>query len=216
MTNSEIKRNKFITPEKASIVLPTIISSLIALILLSAFSIPKYVASNKINNELKEFKRKVNELPNLKMQSKKISEKLEKLNEKKSKIIRLISGTSNLKTFISRLGFIGEKNNISFNSIKPISSINFVETSNSKIQKELNINPDQLLVEGVKKYIIDINLTANYKNLLSFFRELELQENIILFKDINLELLELNKEKTLKDKSNDLNATLQIIVYGKI
>ena len=104
MTNSLIKRNKFITPEKASIVLPTIISSVIALILLSAFSIPKYVASNKINNELKEFKRKVNELPNLKMQSKKISEKLEKLNEKKSKIIRLISGTSNLKTFISRLG----------------------------------------------------------------------------------------------------------------
>jgi len=216
MTNSQIKRNKFITPEKASIVLPTIISSFIALILLSAFSIPKYVASNKINNELKEFKRKVNELPNLKIQSQKISEKLEKLNEKKSKIIRLISGTSNLKTFISRLGFIGEKNNISFNSIKPKSLVNFVETSNSAIQNELNINPDQLLVKGVKKYIIDINLTANYKNLLSFFRELELQENIILFKDINLELLELNEEKNSKDKSNYLNATLQIIVYGKI
>lgn len=216
MTNSQIKRNKFITPERASIVLPTLISSFIALILLSAFSIPKYVASNKINNELKEFKRKVNELPNLKMQSQKISEKLEKLNEKKSKIIRLISGTSNLETFISRLGFIGEKNNISFNSIKPKSLINFVETSNSAIQNELNINPDQLLVKGVKKYIIDINLTANYKNLLSFFRELELQENIILFKDINLELLELNKEENSINKSNDLNATLQIIVYGKI
>jgi hypothetical protein len=216
MTNSQIKRNKFITPEKASIVLPTIISSFIALILLSAFSIPKYVASNKINNELKEFKRKVNELPNLKIQSQEISEKLEKLNEKKLKIIRLISGTSNLKTFISRLGFIGEKNNISFNSINPKSLVNFVETSNSAIQNELNINPDQLLVKGVKKYIIDINLTANYKNLLSFFRELELQENIILFKDINLELLELNEEKNSKDKSNYLNATLQIIVYGKI
>ena len=216
MTNSQMKRKNFITPEKASIVLPTIISSLIALILLSVFSIPKYVASNKINNELKEFKRKVNELPDLKIQSQKISEKLEKLNEKKSKIIRLISGTSNLKTFISRLGFIGEKNNISFSSIKPKSLINFVETSNSSIQNELNINPDQLLVKGVKKYIVDINLTANYENLLSFFRELELQENIILFKDINLELLELNREDNSKDKSNYLNATLQVIVYGKI
>ena len=37
-------------------------------------------------------------------------------------------------------------------------SLNFVETSNSAIQNELNINPDQLLVKGVKKYIIDINL----------------------------------------------------------
>ena len=216
MTNLQTKRKKFITPEKASILLPSIISSFIALILLSSFSIPKYVASNKVNNELKEFKRKVNELPNLKIQSQKISEKLEKLNEKKLKIIGLISGTSNLDTFLTRLGFIGEKNNISFNSVRPISSTKFVETANTEIQKELNINTDQLLVEGVKKYIIDLNLNSNYKDLLSFLRELESQENIILFKDINLELLELNKEKNSIDKSNDLNATLQIIVYGKI
>ena len=85
MTNSQIKRNRFISPEKAAVLLPTIISSLVALILLSAFGIPKYVASNKVNNELKEFKRKVNELPNLKIQSQKISENLEKLNEKKIK-----------------------------------------------------------------------------------------------------------------------------------
>ncbi len=44
----------------------------------------------------------------------------------------------------------------------------------------------------------------------------DLQENIILFRDINLELLELNKEENSINKSNDLNATLQIIVYGKI
>ena len=216
MTNSQIKRNKFITPEKASIVLPTIISSLIALILLSAFSIPKYVASNKINNELKEFKRKVNELPDLKIQSQKISENLDELNEKKLKIIRLISGTSNLETFISRLGFIGEKNNIIFQSIKPISSTKFVESTNTGIQNELNINPDQLLVEGVKKYTINLNLNASYKDLLSFLRELELQENIILFKDINLELSKVSGDENSKDKFKELNATFQIIVYGKI
>ena len=81
MTNSQAKRNKFISPEKAAIILPTIISSLIAFILFSAFAIPKYVSSNKVNNELKEFKRKANELSNLKIQAQKISENLEKLNE---------------------------------------------------------------------------------------------------------------------------------------
>ena len=195
MTDSQLKQAKFITPEKSAILLPTIISSLFSLILISVFSIPKYVASNQVNNELKEFKRKVNELPNLKMQSQKISENLKKLNEKKSKIITLISGTSNLETFIARLGSIGEKNNISFQEIKPISSIKFVESSNSVIQNELDINPDQFLVEGVKKYSIDLNLNADYKDLLSFLRELELQENIILFKDINLQLLNEDQEE---------------------
>tara|TARA_B100001093_G_scaffold486013_1_gene520938 strand:- start:267 stop:917 length:651 start_codon:yes stop_codon:yes gene_type:complete len=216
MTNSQIKNKKFLTPEKASIILPTLVSSLIAVILLSVFSIPKYVESNKVNNELKEFKRKTNELPELKIQSQIISKNLQKLNKKKFKIINLISGTSNLETFISRLGSIGEKNNIIFKSIKPISSTKFVKSENSQIQNELNINPDQLLVEGVKKYTIDLNFNANYKDLLSFLRELEFQENIILFKDINLELLDNTKDKNSKEKSTVLTATLKLIVYGKI
>ena len=70
MTNSDFKSKKLITPEKASLILPTIISALISFIIFSAFAIPKYVSSNKVNNELKEFKRKVDELPDLKLQSK--------------------------------------------------------------------------------------------------------------------------------------------------
>ncbi len=216
MTNSQIKRNSFISPEKASIILPTLISSFLALILLSAFSIPKYVESNKVNNELKDFKRKANELPSLKVQSKKISDNLEKLNLKKSKIIKLISGTSNLETFISRLGSIGKKNNISFESIKPITSIKFVKSENSSIQNELNINPDQLLVEGIKKYTIELNLNSNYKNLLSFLRELELQENIILIEDINLEVKDKTTEENSRNNFTDLSSKLKVVVYGKI
>ena len=83
MTDSNFKKNNFITPEKAAILLPTIISSFISFIIISAFAIPKYVSSNKVNSELKEFRRKESELPELKLQSKIISEKLEKLNIEK-------------------------------------------------------------------------------------------------------------------------------------
>ena len=79
-----------------------------------------------------------------------------------------------------------------------------------------DINPDQLLVEGVKKYTIDLKLNAKFKDLLSFLRELEFQENIILFKDINLELSDNTKDKNSKNKPTVLAATLKIIVYGKI
>ena len=215
MADSNNKNNKFITPEKAAIVLPIFISSLISLIIFSVFSIPKYENSNKKNVELKEFKRKRDELPNLKIQSQKISKKLQNLNEKKSKIINLISGKSNLETFLERLGSLGEKNNISFLSIEPKSSTNFVGSENKKIQDELNINPDQFLVEGVKKYIIDLKLNASYKDLLSFLRELEFQENIILVEDINIDLSE-NIEKDTKQSPNTLDGSMKIIIYGKL
>ena len=86
----------------------------------------------------------------------------------------------------------------------------------NNIQNELNIIPDQLLVEGVKKYTIDLKLNAEYKDLLSFLRELEFQENIILFKDINLELIKNNKDENSKENREVLSANLKLVVYGKI
>ena len=85
MTSSNLNQNRVITPERASIILPTIISSLFALIIIFVFVIPKYVKSNKVNSELKEFLRKKEELPKLKLQYKIISEKLKKLNDRKEK-----------------------------------------------------------------------------------------------------------------------------------
>ena len=217
MTESYIKNKRFITPEKSAVILPVLISSFISLIIVSAFVIPKYIKSNKINNEYKEFLRKKDELPDLKAQYKIINEKLENLNKEKYQIINLISGTSNLETFLSRLGDLALKHNIKISTISPKSSIMYVESQNRNLQNELNLNPDPLLVEGVKKYNIEFNFKAKFENLLSFFRDLEFQENVILFEDINIasdEENNANKKKNIPGKL--LDVSLKMNVYGKI
>ena len=217
MTNSNIKNKRFITPEKSAVLLPVLISSFISLIIVSAFVIPKYIKSNKINNEYNEYLRKKNDLPNLKAQYKIINEKLEKLNKEKYQIINLISGTSNLETFLSRLGELALKNNINVSSISPKSSIMYVESQNSDLQNQIDLNPDPLLVEGVKKYNIDFKFKAKFEDLLSFFRDLEFQENIILFKDINVTSEEENNDEKKKNTSAKLlEISLKMNVYGKI
>ena len=217
MTNSNIKNKRFITPEKSAVLLPVLISSFISLIIISAFVIPKYIKSNKINKEYKEFLRKKNELPNLKAEYKIINEKLQKLNKEKYQIINLISGTSNLETFLSRLGDLAAKHNINISSISPKASIMYVESQNSDLQNELNLNPDTLIVEGVKKYNIEINFKSNFKDLLSFIRNLEFLENVILFKDINITIDEANNdEKKKKMPAELLDISLKMNVYGKI
>ena len=217
MTESKFKNKRIITPEKSAVLLPVLISSFISLIIVSAFVIPKYIKSNKINNEYNEFLRKKNELPNLKVQYKIINEKLEKLNKEKYQIINLISGTTNLETFLSRLGKTATENNINISSINPKSSVMYVESQNSDLQNELNLNPDPLLVEGVKKYNIEFNFKAKFEDLLSLFRDLEFQENVILFKDINIasdEENNANKKKNIPGKL--LDVSLKMNVYGKI
>ena len=217
MTESNFKNKRIITPEKSAVLLPVLISSFISLIIVSAFVIPKYIKSNKINNEYNEFLRKKNELPNLKVQYKIINEKLEKLNKEKYQIINLISGTTNLETFLSRLGKTATENNINISSINPKSSVMYVESQNSDLQNELNLNPDPLLVEGVKKYNIEFNFKAKFEDLLSLFRDLEFQENVILFEDINIasdEENNANKKKNIPGKL--LDVSLKMNVYGKI
>ena len=196
MTESNFKNKRIITPEKSAVLLPVLISSFISLVIVSAFVIPKYIKSNKINNEYNEFLRKKNELPNLKVQYKIINEKLKKLNKEKYQIINLISGTSNLETFLSRLGKTVIKNNINISSINPKSSVMYVESQNSDLQNELNINDP--LVEGVKKYNIEVNFKSKFEDLLSFIRDLEFQENVILFRDLKIESDEENNEEKEK------------------
>ena len=47
---------------------------------------------------------------------------------------------------------------------------------------------DPLLVEGTKKYLIESQFKTDFVHLLSFLRELEFQDNIILIDDINVKL----------------------------
>ena len=208
MTSSTFQNKRFITPERASIILPTIISSFVAFIIISTFVIPKYVKSNKVNNEYKEFSRKKEELSQLKLQYQIINEKLNKLNDRKANIINLISGKSHLDTFIERIGYISKKNEIKILSIMPKNIIKYIPIENSveATVKTNNVNFDPLLAEGIKKYTVDLNFESDFRNLLSFFRELEFQESVILFKDLKLKLK--------NDLKNILQVSVEINVYG--
>ena len=208
------KSRNLITPESAASFLPIIISSGIGLLIIVFFVMPEFIKSNKVNLELNEFIRKKDELENLKLNYKKISKELNDLNNQKLRIIELISGTSNLDTLLANMGILGRKNNIEFLSIVPqklvISNDNKSLNNNNKPKLEI----DPLLVEGLKKYLIDFSFKTDFINLLSFLRELEFQENIILINDIDVKLIE-NNNNFGKSDNNNLDVKLSMTFYGK-
>ena len=214
MNNPLKKSRNLITPESAASFLPIIISSGIGILIIVFFVMPEFIKSNKVNLELNEFIRKKDELENLKLNYKKISKELNDLNNQKLRIIELISGTSNLDTLLANMGILGRKNNIEFLSIVPqelvISSNN--ESLNNNTKQNLMIDP--LLVDGLKKYLIDFSFKTDFINLLSFLRELEFQENIILINDIDVKLIE-NNNNVGKSDNNNLDVKLSMIFYGK-
>ena len=218
MPNNE--RKNLITPEKAASFIPVFISSGISILLIVFFVIPEYFKSNEVNYELNGLIKKKNELDNLKSQYKIINSKFDKLNNEKSKIIELITGRSNLDTLLAELGKLGRKNNIEFLSITPqkvlIADENSTEKNLNSNSNQTDLENDPLLVEGIKKYLIDFTFTTEFVNLLSFLRDLEFQDNVVLLNDINMSLNNQNNDDGEINKLNKmLEVNLRIIFYGK-
>ena len=221
MTNSNNRKKNLITPEKAAWFIPVFISSCISILLIMFFVIPKYVKSNLVNLELIGLVKKKNELANLKSQYKIINQKFDKLNQEKLKIVELISGKSNLDTLLAKLGEIAKENNVEFISISPRKVINASNNSSEikrkKNKKEVNLNIDPLLVEGTKKYLIDFTFKTKFVDLLSFIRELEFLENIILIDNINLKLISESSNSSNSNAPQEiLEISLAMTFYGKI
>ena len=222
MDNSIKRKNNFNSAERIITLIPIVISSGIAILLIIFYVIPQYFYSNKVNLELNSLIKKKNKLGDLKSQYKIINKKFDILNNEKAIIIDTITGTSNLDTLLAKLGELGEKNNIKFVSIDPKKVINFVNDSSSKTKKKkdnpANLNIDPLLVEGIKKYLIDFSFETNFINLLNFLRDLEFQENIIILDDISLKLSSKNNNNNninIDNYDGMLEIKLKMTFYGK-
>ena len=214
MIISKKRENNLLTPEKAATFLPIFISSFISIFIIIFYAYPQYTKSNKVNLELNELIKKKDDLENLRSQYKKINQKFLKLNKEKERFIELISGSSNLETFLSKLGELAKKNNIKFISIIPKDIIPFIEKNLQQNQnaQQITSNIDPLLVEGTKKYSIEFSFKTDFFNLLSFIRELEFQESVILLDNINVKYI---NDNNTKNKLEPLQVKLIMTTYGK-
>ena len=214
------KQNTFITPEKAASFIPIFISAGISILIISFFVVPEYFKSTKVNLELNGLIKKKNDLDNLKSQYKVINKKFEKLNSEKTKIIELVTGNTNLDTLLDKLGEIASRNNIEYLSIAPVRLIKYEENTKEKNKAQTSKSDqtiiDPLLIEGSKKYLINLTFEAEFINLLSFLRELEFQESLILINDMNLKLLSQNDNNgELNNPSEKIEVKLRTTFYGK-
>jgi len=219
MNNLIETRKKLITPEKAASFLPIFISAGISILIIIFFVIPEYVRSTRVNLELNGFVKKKNDLDNLKSQYKIINQKFEKLSQEKTKMIELVTGGTNLDTLLDKLGEIAIRNNIEFSSIVPVNLMNYVEKTKENNKSKINKNDlniiDPLLVQGTKKYLIDLTFKTDYINLLSFLRELEFLENVILINSINLNLLSPNSNNDEINSVEKIEVKISTTFYGR-
>ena len=97
--------------------------------------------------------------------------------------------------------------------------MNYVENAQEKNDDQTKNNDliinDPLLVEGSKKYLIELTFKTEFINLISFLRELEFLESVILVDDINLKLLSQNSNNNEIDNPIEkIEVNLSTTFYG--
>ena len=80
-----------------------------------------------------------------------------------------------------------------------------------------NLVIDPLLVEGTKKFLIDVSFKTDFVSFLSFLRELEFQENVILLDDMNLKLpIQESNKSNININKEILEVKFAMTIYGKV
>ncbi len=212
----KIKNNIQLTPKLASIIFPIIIGLITSTLLLIAGLLPINEKVNKINSDLKEFKRKSNELDLILKNLENVKLQLGNIYQTKFNLINLIAGDTDLKTLLAKLNTLANETNITIENIKPIKIIKFDQKNNNDVNSTTGNNPslnqnDPLITPETFKEISSLELIGAYENLISFLKRIEKMENIIL-----INALSLKSSKPSGPGNNSLKIELDLRSYGKI
>ena len=209
------QKNIRLTPKLASIILPVIIGLIASALLLIAGLLPINNKVKKISIELKEYKRKSNELDLVLKNFKNVKLQLSNIYQTKYQLINLIAGDTDLKTLLAKLNTLANETNIKIENIKPIRVIKFDQDKDNELNLS-TVNPsikqtDPLITPETFKEISSLELVGAYENLINFLKRIEKMENIILINALSLK----SSNPGTKDE-NVLKIELDLGSYGKM
>ena len=206
-----------LTPKLASTILPILIGLISSSLLLFVGLVPINNKVKIISKELNEYKQKSFELNLVSNNFKKAKLQLKDIYKDKFTLIDIISGNNDLKTLFAKLNSLAIESSIKIEKIKPILLVNFENKNsnnpNNEIGQESSKNNDPLITPETFKEILNLELSGNYENLISFLQKIESLENLISIDSLHLK--ESNQSGDNK-KNDSLKISFNLVSYGKI
>ena len=184
--NKYIVNEGIINPQSASYFLP-VLSGLLLSLLTGIFILrPLIKETNGIYSDLLISRSKVSLLDMAEERYKIIKENSIKINNQKEDLLSLVAGETELLTLLDQLNILAKNYNVNIQLIKP-NEIEYIVPTINNSNKDLDIIADPLLNENIIKYPYEINIEANFEQMLIFIRELEKLEIITALSNLEIE-----------------------------
>ena len=221
VNNSNQKKGNIISPENAVFIVPVLIGLSISFFIGLFLFRPLLARSNKYLELVKSYENKKTNLLSKAEQLRFINSNLKKYQDQKSFLIQLIGGTRDLKTLLAIINKVANDNNIVFIEIDPLKikrNMPNNQTEDNLIPSEIDnefitgeISNDPLIIEEVEQHNAVISINGYFNQIISFLRDLEAYENIIISNGIDLKV---SQHDNQSNNSTKLNFKTFISAYG--
>lgn len=225
--NALTRRTRWLTPERAVLVLPVAAGLLLSGFLMSLVLTPLLVRVQLQRQQVDALSRLRDEVPMLRDQLETSLARLEKRRQQEGWLLQLVAGTGEFDTFLAGLNDLAERSGVLITLAEPGAVEVFQPPEKPAESQAAPPAPaaggaappplDPLLREGLERRSAQVEVSGPFAGLLTFMRALEALEVFVEVKDLALKNSQVSSADQSKgqEKAPTLALSLKLRAYGR-
>jgi len=225
--NVERSKPRFITPERAVLLIPIFAGALVGLVLVLFGFIPLLLQVREERDVLQGMERKKSELPMLKQQLAVLSRKKAKSMAQQERLLNMVAGSTQLQTFLAQLNQFAVEQGVSILKVeaqaieRPAPKPASLPPDNTSSDTTAPPLPpgDPLLVQQLEKRSALLTVQGPFRRVLAFLQQMEQLQVIVIASDLELMLMASNQSSSgtsvAVDDATQTMLKLKLSAYGR-
>jgi Tfp pilus assembly protein PilO len=225
--NAPTTKLRWLTPERAVLVLPIAAGLLVSVLLASLALTPLLVRLQGQREQVEELRRLRDGVPLLRQQLEAELARLEERRQQQDSLLQLVAGTGELDTFLAELNDLADRIGVTITRAEP-GEVQTYQPPPKPVEGEEAPPPpaaggegtaakDPLLREGLERRSAKLGVSGSFAGLLRFMRALESLQVFVEISDLVLELPQAtaNAEEGAAPATPLLDLSLTLSAYGR-
>lgn len=216
---------RWLTPERAVLVLPIAAGLLLAVALGSFVITPLSLHLQAKRQQVEALRTLRNELPLLEAQLIAANRELSERREQQDQLLQLVAGVSELDTLLAELNDLAEQRGVIITRAEP-GEIQSYQPPPPPADGQDDVPPpaaggegaaptDPLLREGLERRSAQLGVSGSFSGLVAFMRALERLQVFVEISDLSLTQASTGQDDSSQDSARDLDLELTLTAYGR-
>ena len=189
----------WLTPERAVLVMPVLAGLGVSMALLSVGITPLTIRVREQSEVVEQLTSKAELEPVLRQQLAALKREQEERDQQLDRLLDLVAGTSELKTFLAELNDMGRLHNVAVTTTEPGAVKRFQPPQPVQAPSQLaspvagggdsraSVSGDPLLNRSLEKRSAALTVTGSFQQVLAFLQSLERLEVFVVISEMNVQ-----------------------------